>query len=108
MVKARLITRVQLAPQHLPEEVQWDYARLIKAMKDRFEPESRKRRYQAEFQARRNKPAKGWTDFAQDLQVLVDKAFPHLQAEAREQMALTHYLAQIDNSQLTIFTLVIK
>ena len=30
----------------------------------------------------------------------MDKAFPHLQGEEREQMALTHYLAQIDNLQL--------
>lgn len=99
-LKARLTGRAQLALQHLPEEVQADYARLIKAMKDRFEPESRKGRYQAEFQARRKKASEGWANFAQDLQILVDKAFPHLQGEAREQMALTHYLAQIDNPQL--------
>ena len=30
----------------------------------------------------------------------MEKAFPDLQAEAREQMAMTHYLSQIDNAQL--------
>ena len=30
----------------------------------------------------------------------MDKAFPQLQGEAREQIELTHYLAQIDNPQL--------
>ena len=30
----------------------------------------------------------------------MEKAFSQLQAEAREQMALTHYLSQIDNAQL--------
>ena len=99
-LKARLTGRAQLTLQHLPEDVQADYTQLTKAMKDRFEPESRKGRYQAEFQSRRKKPLEGWANFAQDLQVLVDKAFPHLQGEAREQMALTHYLAQIDNPQL--------
>ena len=84
--------RAQLALQHLPKEVQGDYARLTRAMKDRFKPDSRKGRYQAEFQACRKKPAEGWADFPQDLQVLVDKAFPHLQAEVCEQMALTQYL----------------
>ena len=69
-------------------------------MRDRFEPQSRKGRYQAEFQARRKKQSEGWADFAQDLQNLADKAFPHLQAEARDQLALTHYLAQIENPQL--------
>ena len=88
-LKARLTARAQLALQHLSEEVQGDYARLTRAMKDRFEPDSRKGRYQAEFQVRRKKPAEGWADFAQDLHVLVDKAFPHLQAGVREQMALT-------------------
>ena len=99
-MKARLTGRAQLALQHLPEEVQADYARLTKAMKDRFEPESRKGRYQVEFQARRKKASnrfepesrkgryqaefqvrrkkasEGWANFAQDLQILVDKAFP--------------------------------
>ena len=99
-LKARLTGRAQLALQHLSEEVRGDYARLTRAMKDHFEPDSRKGRYQAEFQARHKKLSEGWADYAQDLQILVDKAFPHLQAEAREQMALTHYLGQIDNTQL--------
>ena len=99
-LKARLTGRAQLALQHFSEEVKGDYEGLTRAMKGRFEPDSRKGRYQAEFQNRRKKPSEGWADFAQDLQVLVDKAFPHLQAEAREQMALTHYLGQIDNAQL--------
>ena len=41
-----------------------------------------------------------WADFTQDLQNLSDKDFPHLQGEARDQIALTHYLSQIDNLQL--------
>ena len=32
--------------------------------------------------------------------LLISKAFPHLQAEARDQLALTHYLSQIENPQL--------
>jgi len=99
-LKARLTGRAQLALQHLSTETQADYALLQAALKNRFEPESRKGRYQAEFQTRRKKPQEGWADFAQDLQLLVEKAFPQLQAEAREQMALTHYLSQIDNIQL--------
>ena len=44
-LKARLMGRAQLALQHFLEAVQGDYVRLTKAMKDRFEPESRKGRY---------------------------------------------------------------
>jgi len=36
----------------------------------------------------------------QDLQLLVEKAYPQLEAEACEQMALTQYLSQINNVQL--------
>ena len=99
-LKARLIGRAQLVLQHLPEETRGSYDGVKQAMLDRFEPQSRKGRYQAEFQARRKKQSEGWANFAQDLQNLADKAFPHLQAEARDQLALTHYLSQIENPQL--------
>ena len=99
-LKARLTRRAQLALQHLPEETRESYDGVKRAMQDRFEPPSRKGRYKVEFHARRKVQAEGWANFAQDLQNLADKAFPHLQAEARDQLALTHYLAQIENPQL--------
>lgn len=99
-LKARLTARAQLAFQHLPEDTQKDYGEVLKAMKERFEPDSRKGRYQAEFYTRKKKQSEGWANFAQDLQILAEKAFPHLQMEAREQLALTQYLLQIDNAQL--------
>ena len=70
------------------------------AMRDRFEPQSRKGKYQAEFQAQKKKQSEEWPNFAQDLQNVADKVFPHLQAEARDQLALIHYLSQIENPQL--------
>ena len=85
LAKARLTGRAQLALQHLPEETRPDsYEGVKQAMLDRFEPQSRKGRYQAEFQARRKIQSEGWANFAQDLQNLADKVFPHLQAEARD------------------------
>ena len=53
-----------------------------------------------EFQTRRKQKGEGWADFAQELKTLVDKAWPALQDEAREYLALNHYLAQINNSQI--------
>ena len=49
-LKARLTGQAQLAFQHLPTETQEDYGRIKQAMKDRFEPQSRKGRCQAKFQ----------------------------------------------------------
>ena len=64
-------------------------------MKARFDPESRHTRYQAEFQARRKKSSEGWADFADDLKALADKAYPTLQDEAREQLAINAFLQQL-------------
>ena len=99
-LKVRLTERAQMAFQHLPGDTQADYAAAKAALKERFEPESRKDRYTAEFQSRRKKRTEGWADYSEDLRMLVDKAYPHLEAAARDQMALTHYLSQIDNTQV--------
>ena len=101
-LKVRLTGRAQLVVQHCSEKTQASLEQVKQAMKDRFkfEPQSRKGRYQAEFQSWRKKQCKGWADFAQDLQSLADKVFPHLPGEARYKLALTHYLSQIENIQL--------
>ena len=93
-MKARLTGRAQLVLQHCSEEMQ---ARQVKqAMKDRFEPQSRKGRYQAEFQSWRKKQSKGWADFAQDLQSLADKEFSPLQNKARDHAAGAYTLPFTD------------
>ena len=70
------------------------------ALRGRFEPESRKIRYQAEFQSRRKKASEGWADFADDLQSLTEKAYPSLQHEARERLAINTYLQQLTQPQV--------
>ena len=54
---------------------------------------------QAEFQARKKKLSEGWADFADDLQSLVEKAYPTLQHEARELLAINAYLRQVTQPQ---------
>ena len=54
----------------------------------------------AEFQTRKKLRGEGWADFAQDVKVLADKAWPNLQEEARECLALNHFLGQLDNPQV--------
>jgi hypothetical protein len=46
---------------------------------ERFEPTTRKIRYQAELQARRKKKSESWVDLVDDLQLLADKAYPDLE-----------------------------
>ena len=91
--------RAQLAFQHLPENARANYGEAMKALKEQFDPESRKDRYRTEFQMRRKKRTEGWPDYGEDLRTPVNKAYPHLEPAARDQMALMHYLSQIDNTQ---------
>ena len=63
----------------------------------RFEPESRNDRNQAEFQIRRKKKKqKDGLIF----QKTVDKAYLQLKEAAQEQIALLHYIFQINNMQV--------
>ena len=43
---------------------------------------------------------KNWADYAEDLRALADKAFPELQDEARERLALNSYLNQLEHPQV--------
>ena len=76
------------------------YEEAMKALQERFEPKSRQSRYEAEFQTRRKKKSEGWADFAEDLKLLADKAFPELQEAARSQLAINSYLQQLDHPQV--------
>lgn len=46
------------------------------------------------------KKTEGWADLAEELRVLVDRAYPTLQAKGREQLALNHFLGQLENPQV--------
>ena len=49
---------------------------------------------------RAKKHSEGWADFAEDLRRLVDKAYPDLEANACEQLALSQYLSRLRNPQV--------
>ena len=99
-LRVRLTGRAQRAFHRLPAESQATYAAATTAMQQRFEPKSRMTRYQAEFDARRKKPTENWADLADDLRSLADKAYPDLQVEARECLALQRYLQQLEQPQV--------
>lgn len=99
-LKVRLTGRAQAAFDRLSDENKNDYKKAKDALQERFEPAARKHRYQAEMQIRRKKKGESWADFADDLRFLADKAYPELQVEGRERLALNNYLAQLDNPQV--------
>ena len=95
-----MIGRAQKAFQHLSVEARGDFERATEALRERFEPESKRSRYEAEFQSWRKKKTEGWADFGEDLKTLADKAYSKLGEEGRERLALNAYLGQIDNPQV--------
>ena len=99
-LRVRMTGRAQTAFKQLPQESREDYATCIKALRERFEPESKRELYLAEFQTRSKRKDESWAAFADDLKVLANRAFPKLQDNAKQQLALTHYLGQLDNVQI--------
>ena len=99
-LKVRLTGKAQTAFQRFPEATRGSYEEAKKALKDRFEPESRRERYRAEFQVRRRRKEESWSDFGDNLKLLVDRAYPDLDEKARDQLALNHYLGQLADPQI--------
>ena len=99
-LRVRLTGRAATAFRRLPEETRGDFAAATAALRERFEPESKKELYMAEMQTRSKKRKEDWAAFGEELKLLADKAYPDLQDEARERLALNQYLARLDDPQL--------
>ena len=99
-VKVRLTGRAQTAFKKLSDADKESFEAAAKALKDRFEPQSKKELYVAEFYAHRKRKTEGWAEYGEDLRVLVDKAFPSLAADAKQLLALQHCMSQIENVQI--------
>ena len=99
-LKVRLIGKAATAMKRLSDETLDSYPDVKEALKKRFEPESKKELYMAEFQARQKTKAEDWALFADDLRLLAGKAYPTLQAEAQEALALNRFLTQLEHPQI--------
>ena len=91
----RLTGKAHVALARLLHETQQTYAAVKEALCEHFEPAGKHELYKAQFESRRKQGKESWTDFGNDLMVLVHKMFPHLQDEAREQLALSRYMDQL-------------
>ena len=100
-LKVRLTGRAQKAFQRFAEASKETYARSKEALRERFDPESKRELYAVEFNTKRKRKGEGWADFAEDLRRFADKAYPGLQEEARECLALNSYLSQLSDPQIS-------
>lgn len=99
-LRVRLTGRASSAFRRLSADTRASYGDAVKALRERFEPDSKKELYMATLNARSRKRNEDWPVYGEDLKLLADKAYPGLQEEAREQFALNQYLAQLDNPQV--------
>ena len=99
-LKVHLTGRALMAYKKFPTTAHDSFKNAVKALQERFEPESRRDLYLAEFQTRRKRKMESWPEFGEDLRALVDKAYPTLDDEARQQLALQGYLSQLDNKKV--------
>ena len=84
-----------MAYTRLPHVTRQTYATVKGALHERFEPDSKRELYKVQFESCKKRTEENWADFGDDLMVLVNKAFPNLQEEAREQLAMSKYLDQL-------------
>jgi len=87
-LKVRLTGKAHVAFAQLAHETQQSYATAKQTLIDRFDPPSKQQLYKVEFEARVKRDKETWADFADELLQLGSKAFPKLQEEAREELAL--------------------
>ena len=88
-IRVRLTQKAHVALTRLPSDTIQTYEVIKKALKERFELSSKQEVYKAEFESRRKRKTESWGDFGDELLRLVDKAFPKLQFEGKEQLALS-------------------
>ena len=69
-------------------------------MQEHFEPQSKQDLYLAEFQVHCKKHIETWADCGEDLRILVNKAYPTLDDNARQQLAFQRYLSQLQDEQV--------
>ena len=99
-LKVRLTGKARTAFQKLPADVRNKYGECVKALKQRFEPDSKKQLYVAELHTRERHRDEDWASYGDALRVLADKAYSDLEEKARERLALTQFLAHIGNPQV--------
>ena len=98
----RLTGKAQVAWKRLTADARGSYDTAKEALHKRFEPDSKRQLYAAEFHSRRRRRAEQWGDFVDALRCLADKAFPTLGEESKALLALDRYLGELDDTRLPL------
>ena len=101
-LQVRLTGKAQTAWECLSQDAKSTYAKATCALRQRFEPSSKRDLYAAEFQARKRREKESWGDLADDLRAISDRAFPDLEDKAREQLSLDRFLGLIEKPTIAL------
>ena len=78
-LRVRLTGRALTAFKRIPEVTRNNYDDCKKALRKRYEPESKRELYMAEFQSRKRNKGEDWAMLGDELKILADKAYPDLE-----------------------------
>jgi len=81
-------------------ETQNSYLTVKAALRERFEPQSKRELYRVEFENCSRKEGDTWSDFADELMLLACRAFPGLQNESQEVLALNKYFSNLQDPRV--------
>ena len=101
-LEVRLTGKAHNAWRRLSNEARAHYSMAKAALRKRFEPDSRREVYMAEFHTRKRNPGERWEELADNMRLLADKAFPDLDDRAREQLSLDRYLTLLDKPEIAL------
>ena len=101
-LEVRLTGKAHNAWRRLSNEARAQYSTAKAALRKRFEPDSRREVYVAEFHTRKRNPGERWEELADNMRLLADKAFPDLDDRAREQLSLDRYLTLLDKPEVAL------
>ena len=101
-LEVRLVGKARKAWNRLTTEEKNNYNSAVIALRRRFEPESRRDLYAAEFQTRGRKSNESWGELADNLRSLADKAFPDLDETAKEKLSVDRYLTLLEKPEVSL------
>ena len=98
----RLTGKAQTAWKRLSDETKGDFQVAMDALRNWFEPSSKRERYAAEFRLRKRKNKEQWGDFTDQLRCLADKALPTISEDAKEVLTLDRYLGELSDASIAL------
>ena len=99
--KAHMVGKAHMAYSRLSHETQQSYAATKEALNQRFEPPSKQQLYKASSRADKGETRSLGLILAMICCYLLVRVFPSLQDEARKELALSKYLYQLKDPQVS-------